>query len=51
MRYFIPLFALFPIIFNANLNFLNTKKVKNYSIVLIIGFMATLIIAFATKYY
>lgn len=65
-RYFVPLFALLPIIIN-----LKSKKLKklplgklkkpidkyksipfdNYAMVCIIGFMAVMILSFATKYY
>ena len=53
-RYFLPLFALLPIIFSS----LKIKKFDefkqnydNYVMVFIIAFMASLILAFATKYY
>jgi uncharacterized membrane protein len=52
-RYFIPLFAFLPIIVSLKIS----KPVwfkdnfDNYAMVFIIGFMATLILAFATKYY
>ena len=49
-RYFIPLFALLPIIVPFKIDKLNRFNDK-YALVLIIGFMATLILAFATKYY
>ena len=50
-RYFIPLFALIPIIVNFKHFSLDKSKFDNYSIVFIIAFMATLILAFTTKYY
>ena len=50
-RYFVPLFALIPIILNFKDSNLDKSKFDNYSIVFIIAFMAALILAFATKYY
>ena len=60
IRYFIPLLVFFPIIFGLNkeriekhldgVSFSNTY-INNYSIVFVIGFLATLLLAFATKYY
>ena len=52
-RYFIPLFALLPIIASFNINKLDEFKESydRYAMIFMIGFMATLIIAFATKYY
>ena len=52
-RYFLPLFALLPIIVPFRINKLDKFKVSydKYAMVFIIGFMATLILAFATKYY
>ena len=51
--YFIPLFALLPIIASFNINKLDEFKESydRYAMIFMIGFMATLIIAFATKYY
>ena len=49
-RYFIPLFALLPIIVPFKIDRLE-KFTDKYMMVFIIGFMATLILAFATKYY
>ena len=49
-RYFIPLFALLPIIVSLKIPQLDRFKDK-HAMILIIGFMATLILAFATKYY
>ena len=53
-RYFLPLFALLPIIFSS----FKIKKFDgfkqdydNYAMVFMIAFMASLILAFATKYY
>ena len=52
-RYFIPLFALLPIIVPFKIKKLDKFKdsYDKYAIICIIGFMATLILAFATKYY
>ena len=52
-RYFIPLFALLPIIVSLKIEKLDRFKENydNYAMVFIIAFMATLILAFATKYY
>lgn len=50
IRYFIPLLALFPVISPLKLD-VDIEKFDNVTMVLIIGFMATLILAFATKYY
>ena len=52
-RYFLPLFALLPIIVPLKINMLDKFKdnFDNYAMIFIIGFMATLILAFATKYY
>ena len=49
-RYFIPLFALLPIVVPFKIDKLERFSDK-YAMVFIIGFMATLILAFATKYY
>lgn len=49
-RYFLPLLALFPIIIPYKFDQLEWFADK-HAIVLIVGFMATLILAFATKYY
>lgn len=56
-RYFIPLFALLPIITGFKIDRLEKYAHKldwftdKYAMIFIIGFMATLIVAFATKYY
>ncbi|WP_296807953.1 DUF2142 domain-containing protein [uncultured Methanobrevibacter sp.] len=50
-RYFIPLFALLPIIVNFKFFKLDKSKFDNYSFIFIIAFMAALILAFTTKYY
>lgn len=51
MRYFIPLLALIPIIFQLNFNKINAEKFDKYMMVFIIGFMATLILAIAFRFY
>ena len=50
-RYFIPLFALLPIAIWIKRNPIDKDKFDKYAIVLMVAFMATLIISFATKYY
>lgn len=52
-RYFLPLFALLPIIVSWKIKKLDKFKENydDYAMVFIIAFMATLILAFATKYY
>ena len=52
-RYFLPLFALLPIIVPFKIKRLDGFKdiFDRYAVIFIIGFMATLILAFATKYY
>lgn len=52
-RYFIALFALLPIIISKKINILDRFKdnYDSYAMIFIICFMATLILAFATKYY
>ena len=52
-RYFLPLFALLPIIVPFRIGKLDKFKgsYDKYAMIFIIGFMATLILAFATKYY
>lgn len=49
-RYFIPLFALVPVIV-PHREYFSKDRFNNYAIVFIIIFMATLIVVFATKYY
>lgn len=51
LRYFIPLLAFIPIIFNLNYKNRFYKNFDCYSIVFIIDFMATLVLAFTTQYY
>lgn len=52
-RYFVPLFALIPIIVSDKIKILDKFKENydHYAMVLIICFMATMILSFATKYY
>lgn len=51
IRYFIPLLALFPVIFRFKSNPIKNKDFNHYVFIFIIGFMATLILSFITKYY
>ena len=51
LRYFIPLFALIPIAINLNIKKIDNKTFNDYSIVFIVGFMATLVLTFAISYY
>ena len=50
IRYFIPLLALIPVIGGIS-RWGDVKEIDHYSIVLIIGFMAALVLSFTTKYY
>ena len=50
-RYFVPLFALLPVAVWIRKNPIDGDKFDRYVIVLMLSFMATLIISFATKYY
>lgn len=50
VRYFIPLFALIPL-FIPHWNYCRQDKFNDYAFVFIVGFMATLILSFLTKYY
>ena len=50
IRYFIPLFAMIPIL-GGTTRWNDIKEIDYYTVVLIIGFMAALILAFTTKYY
>ena len=50
VRYFIPLFALIPLIV-PHREYFSKDKFDDYSMIFIIAFMATLILAFVTKYY
>ena len=50
-RYFVPLFALLPVAVCIKKNPIDEDKFDRYVIVLMVAFMATLIISFATKYY
>lgn len=51
IRYFIPLLAFLPIIFNFNYKKRFKDCFDDYAIVFIIVFMATLVLSFATKFY
>ncbi len=50
-RYFLPLFALFPIVFG--INHIESEKIEfdNYIVILVISFLASLIIAIVAGYY
>lgn len=50
IRYFIPIIALIPIL-GGTTRWNDIKEIDYYSVVLIIGFMAALVLAFSTKYY
>ncbi len=50
-RYFIPLFALLPVAIWIKKNPIDKDKFDKYTVILMVAFMATLIISFATKYY
>ena len=50
-RYFIPLFALLPVAVWIKKNPIDKDKFDKYAVILMVAFMATLIISFATKYY
>ena len=52
-RYFIPLFALFPVIGTFRIGWLERFKddFDKYAMVFIIAFMAVMVLSFATKYY
>lgn len=52
-RYFVPLFALFPVIGTFRIGWLERFKdnIDKYAMVFIIAFMAVMILSFATKYY
>ena len=50
-RYFVPLAALFPVVIWIKQIPFDKDKFDKYAMVLMIVFMATLIISFATKYY
>ncbi len=44
-RYFLPLFILLPFIFNFNDNLgLDTEKIDNYIVVLVLGFIAATVL-------
>ena len=52
-RYFVPLFALFPVIGTFKIKRLERFKdsIDKYAMVFIIAFLAVMILSFATKYY
>ena len=52
-RYFVPLFAMFPIIGTFRIGWLEKNKdnLDKYAMVFIIAFMAVMVLSFATKYY
>ena len=52
-RYFVPLFAMFPIIGTFRIGWLEKNKdnLDKYAMVFIIAFMAVKVLSFATKYY
>ena len=52
-RYFVPLFAMFPIIGTFRIGWLekNKNNLDKYAMVFIIAFMAVMVLSFATKYY
>jgi uncharacterized membrane protein len=52
-RYFIPLFALIPVIVSLRIGKLDRfrESYDAYAMVFMIAFMATMVVAFATKYY
>ena len=51
IRYFLPLFCLIPIIVQLNHSCGDNRKFDNYVFVFIIGFMASFILALATKFF
>ena len=51
LRYFIPLFALVPIIFNFNIFSGKNEKFDNCAMLCVICFMSVLILRFVTRYY
>ena len=50
-RYFVPLLALLPVAFWFKKNPIDKDEFDKYAMIFMISFMATLIIAFANKYY
>lgn len=50
-RYFVPLFALLPVVIWIKKNPIDKYEFDKYAMVFMISFMALLIISFATKYY
>ena len=51
LRYFIPLFALMPLIFNLNMNNIKKEKIENYLFIFLIGFMASIPLYITTLFY
>ena len=51
LRYFIPLLALIPVALWIKYNPIEKEVYDKYAIMLIVVFLATMIISFATKYY
>ena len=51
MRYFIPLFALIPIIIQIKKNPFERKTFDKFIVVFMVGFMATLFMALVTRFY
>ena len=51
MRYFIPLLALIPVIFQINYKKIENERFDKYAMVFIIGFVAALILAIAFRFY
>lgn len=51
VRYFIPLFALIPIIVQFSRNPFKREMFDKYALVFIVGFAATLVLAVFTRYY
>lgn len=50
-RYFVPLLALIPIVFQINYGNVENKEFDKYALVISIGFLAVLILGISTKYY
>ena len=51
VRYFIPLLALIPIISQIDYCNIKNEKFDKYALMMSIGFLAAMILSFATKYY
>lgn len=50
-RYFLPLFALLPIVFSLNLNKIEKNEYDHYIFVLILVFIVSMIFSLIAKYY